>query len=96
LRIKDHAGDGNVFSAGRAGMIQDTDDGNFVGELVFVKWLGADEFARMAGRKRIGSGVESGEWESWRRVGKSFDRRIGGILSEGGRDHKKKDGRKKY
>jgi len=61
-------------------MVENADNGNFVGELVFVKWRGTDEFAGLPGRQGIGSGVEIRERQGWRSVRELLGSEAGGVL----------------
>ena len=62
-------------------MVENADNGNLVGELVFVKWRGTDEFAGLTWRQGIGSSVEIRERQGWRSVSELWGSEARGILA---------------
>jgi hypothetical protein len=63
-------------------MVENADNGNLVGELVFVKWRGTDEFAGLTWRQGLGSSVEIRERQGCRSVSELWGSEARGILAQ--------------
>src|ERR1700730_6903740 len=68
IRNQRHAGYGYIFSVWRTRMIENAKGRYLVWQIVLVKRLGADQFARFAGGQRIGRVIELRQRERARRV----------------------------
>src|SRR5580704_16365404 len=68
IRHKHHARYGYIFPLRRKRMIQNAKGGSFVGQVIFIRLLYPDQFARFSCRQRLWGFIEPAKWKRARRM----------------------------